>query len=52
MAKIAMVKNTGPDLDKIVDTITHFGPRYNYLVAAYPPFLKDLSAAAPASPLP
>jgi len=42
MAKIAMVKNTGPDLDKIVDTITHFGPRYNYLVAAYPPFLKDL----------
>jgi phenylacetate-CoA ligase len=42
MAKIAMVKNTGPDLDKIIDTITHFGPRYNYLVTAYPPFLKDL----------
>lgn len=42
MAKIAMVKNTGPDLDKIVDTITHFGPHYNYLVTAYPPFLKDL----------
>ena len=42
MAKIAMVKNTGPDLDKIVDTITHFGPDYTYLVTAYPPFLKDL----------
>ena len=42
MAKIAMVKNTGPDLDKIVDTIEHFGPGYTYLVAAYPPFLKDL----------
>lgn len=42
MAKIAMVKNTGPDLDKIVDTITHFGPTYNYLVTAYPPFVKDL----------
>ena len=42
MAKIAMVKNTGPDLDKIVDTITHFGPSYTYLVTAYPPFLKDL----------
>ncbi|MEI2779250.1 MAG: phenylacetate--CoA ligase family protein [Tetrasphaera sp.] len=42
MAKIAMVKNTGPDLEKIVDTITHFGPSYNYLVTAYPPFLKDL----------
>lgn len=42
MAKIGMVKNTGPDLDKIVDTIEHFGPGYTYLVAAYPPFLKDL----------
>ncbi|WP_212753739.1 phenylacetate--CoA ligase family protein [Nakamurella aerolata] len=42
MAKVAMVKNTGPDLDKIVDTVTHFGPKYTYLVTAYPPFLKDL----------
>jgi len=42
MAKIAMVKNTGPDLEKIVDTVQHFGPRYTYLVTAYPPFLKDL----------
>lgn len=42
MAKIGMVKNTGPDLDKIVDTIGHFGPGFTYLVAAYPPFLKDL----------
>ncbi|WP_436771443.1 phenylacetate--CoA ligase family protein [Yinghuangia sp. YIM S09857] len=42
MARIAMVKNTGPDLDKIVDTIRHFGPRFNYLVTAYPPFLKHL----------
>lgn len=42
MAKVAMVKNTGPDLDKIVDTIAHFGPSYTYLITAYPPFLKDL----------
>ncbi|MBA2696103.1 MAG: phenylacetate--CoA ligase family protein [Actinobacteria bacterium] len=42
MARIAMVKNTGPDLDKIVDTLTHFGPGFTYLVTAYPPFLKDL----------
>ncbi|WP_119698699.1 phenylacetate--CoA ligase family protein [Microbacterium halotolerans] len=42
MARVAMVKNTGPDLDKIVDTIRHFGPRYTYMVAAYPPFLKHL----------
>lgn len=42
MAKIAMVKNTGPDLEKIVDTLAHFGPGYDYLITAYPPFLKDL----------
>jgi phenylacetate-CoA ligase len=42
MTRIAMVKNTGPDLEKIVDTLTHFGPGYDYIVAAYPPFLKHL----------
>jgi phenylacetate-CoA ligase len=42
MARIAMVKNTGPDLDKIVDTLRHFGPGFDYLVSAYPPFLKHL----------
>ncbi|MFI6603405.1 phenylacetate--CoA ligase family protein [Nonomuraea sp. NPDC050536] len=42
MARIAMVKNTGPDLDKIVDTLEHFGPGYDYVVCAYPPFLKHL----------
>ncbi|MEU6034844.1 phenylacetate--CoA ligase family protein [Actinomadura sp. NPDC047616] len=42
MARIAMVKNTGPDLEKIVDTLEHFGPGFDYVVAAYPPFLKHL----------
>lgn len=42
MARIAVVKNTGPDLDKIVDTLRHFGPEFDYLVTAYPPFLKHL----------
>lgn len=42
MTRIAMVKNTGPDLDKIVDTLRHFGPGYDYVVTAYPPFLKHL----------
>lgn len=42
MSKIAMVKNTGPDIDKIVDTLRHFGPGYTYLISAYPPFLKHL----------
>lgn len=42
MAKVAMVKNTGPDLEKILDTMEHFGPRFTYLITAYPPFLKHL----------
>lgn len=42
MTRIAMVKNTGPDLEKIADTLEHFGPGYDYVVAAYPPFLKHL----------
>ncbi|MGI6879673.1 phenylacetate--CoA ligase family protein [Microbacterium sp. gxy059] len=42
MSRVAMVKNTGPDIDKIVDTLRHFGPRYTYIVSAYPPFMKHL----------
>jgi phenylacetate-CoA ligase len=42
MAQVAMVKNTGPDLRKIVDTVQHFGPGFDYIVTAYPPFLKHL----------
>ncbi len=42
MARVAMVKNTGPELDKIVDTLRHFGPGFVYLISAYPPFLKHL----------
>jgi phenylacetate-CoA ligase len=42
MARVAMVKNTGPDLEKIVDTLRHFGPGFDYLLTAYPPFLKHL----------
>ncbi|UFS59103.1 phenylacetate--CoA ligase family protein [Subtercola endophyticus] len=42
MSKVAMVKNTGPDIEKIVDTLKHFGPSYTYLISAYPPFLKHL----------
>ena len=40
-----MVKTTGPDLEKIVDTIERFGPGFDYLVTAYPPFLKHLRDA-------
>jgi hypothetical protein len=42
MTRIAIVKNTGPDLDKIADTLMHFGAGYEYVITAYPPFLKHL----------
>jgi phenylacetate-CoA ligase len=42
LAKVCMVKSTGPDIDKIVDSIERFGPDYDYLVTAYPPFLKHV----------
>ena len=42
MAQVATVKNTGPDLHKILDTLEHFGPGFNYLITAYPPFLKHV----------
>jgi phenylacetate-CoA ligase len=36
------VKNTGPDIGKILHTLEFFGPEYNYVVTGYPPFLKQL----------
>jgi phenylacetate-CoA ligase len=37
-----LVKSTGPDVDKIFHTLDFFGPRYRYVITAYPPFLKHL----------
>ena len=42
LSKVCMVKSTGPDIDKIADTIEEFGSDYDYLVCGYPPFLKHL----------
>lgn len=39
---IAILKSVGPDVAKIENTLTLFGPRYRYLIAGYPPFLKTL----------
>lgn len=35
-----IVKNTGPDLAKMLGTLRFFGPKYHYLILGYPPFLK------------
>jgi phenylacetate-CoA ligase len=36
----SIVKNTGPDLDKIFRTLEFFGSDHPYLLCGYPPFLK------------
>ena len=47
-----IVKNTGPDVGKILNTMTFFGPKYPYLILGYPPFLKQLVDAAAAKGFP
>jgi phenylacetate-CoA ligase len=39
---ICLLKSTGPDISKIVNTLKVFGPGYQYVLAGYPPFLKML----------
>jgi phenylacetate-CoA ligase len=43
---IAVLKSVGPDVAKIENTLTLFGPGYRYLICGYPPFLKTLVDAA------
>ena len=47
----SVIKNTGPDPQKIIDTLRYFGPSQRYLICAYPPFLKHLVDVAAASDL-
>jgi phenylacetate-CoA ligase len=42
LQKNGIVKNTGPDIAKILHTLRFFGPKYTYLITGYPPFLKHL----------
>jgi len=37
-----MVKSTGPDQVKIIETMLEFGSKYDYVILGYPPFLRDL----------
>jgi phenylacetate-CoA ligase len=37
-----LVKSIGPDAGKALATLKLFGPRYKYVIAGYPPFLKSL----------
>lgn len=42
MERNSIVKNTGPDVGKILHTLQVFGPSHAYLIIGYPPFLKHL----------
>jgi phenylacetate-CoA ligase len=42
MMRHGIVKSVGPDLDKILSTLTYLGPRYRFLISGYPPFVKHL----------
>ena len=46
LADAVIVKSVGPDVAKIRNTITSFGPGYRYLICGYPPFLKRLVDSA------
>jgi phenylacetate-CoA ligase len=37
-----IVKNTGPDVDKILHTLAFLGADHRYLLTGYPPFLKHV----------
>lgn len=42
MSNWCRIKSVGPDVAKIVNTLREFGPDHHYVVAGYPPFLKQL----------
>jgi phenylacetate-CoA ligase len=48
----SIVKNTGPDIPKILHTLRFLGPQYRYLIMGYPPFLKHLIDVAAAEDFP
>lgn len=52
MQNNGVVKNTGPDIAKILHTLRFFGPDHTYLITGYPPFLKHLVDVAEAEGFP
>jgi phenylacetate-CoA ligase len=42
MMRHGIVKSIGPDVDKILSTLTFLGPSHRFLISGYPPFLKHL----------
>lgn len=40
---VSRVKSTGPDITKVIDTLKELGSDFEYVIAGYPPFLKQIS---------
>jgi phenylacetate-CoA ligase len=43
LLEISRVKSTGPDLTKAIDTLLELGPKFDYVICGYPPFLKQIA---------
>ena len=40
---VGRVKSMGPDIIKVIDTLLEFGSDFEYVIAGYPPFLKQVT---------
>lgn len=40
---VARVKSIGPDITKVIDTLNELGSDFSYVIAGYPPFLKQVA---------
>jgi phenylacetate-CoA ligase len=43
LLEVSRVKSTGPDLTKAIDTLLELGPKFDYVICGYPPFLKQIA---------
>jgi phenylacetate-CoA ligase len=41
LVDVAIMKSIGPDKAKLENALKQFGPKYRYLIAGYPPFVKN-----------
>ncbi|HKX84989.1 MAG TPA: hypothetical protein VJL58_12275 [Pyrinomonadaceae bacterium] len=41
LVDVGILKSIGPDVTKLENTLTLFGPSYRYLIFGYPPFIKS-----------
>lgn len=40
---VSRIKSTGPDITKVLDSLVELGSTYEYVIAGYPPFLKQIA---------